>query len=283
MRYPKHMTLEVTARCNFRCPFCYCVWHERPELGGPDLGTTAWRGIIDKCAADGCDDILFSGGEALMRTDIFRLLSYARRLMPTAKLTLFTNAALADEGTIRRLQRLNVRIATSLQGLKTYGAMTGTRRKPYRALALMARAAELEWPMSVSITVTQANIGEASDIFAAAALSGAQTIQMGAMMSEGRGREATSLMLSREEWESVKDAVRRLPNAKVPYTFADEFICKCREQPADFIAKWGEKNPMPCPAGKTFGVVGPNGKYRICLHAFADKPAGLNPIERINP
>ena len=28
-------------------------------------------------------------------------------------------------------------------------------------------------------------------------------------------------------------------------------------------------NHRPCPAGKAFGVVGPNGRFRACLHAFA--------------
>ena len=36
-RFPHHMTLELTAKCNFRCPYCYCVWHERPELAKPEL------------------------------------------------------------------------------------------------------------------------------------------------------------------------------------------------------------------------------------------------------
>ena len=35
------MTLELTAKCNFRCPYCYCVWHERPELAKPELDAAA--------------------------------------------------------------------------------------------------------------------------------------------------------------------------------------------------------------------------------------------------
>lgn len=31
------MTLELTAKCNFRCPYCYCVWHEYPALAKPLL------------------------------------------------------------------------------------------------------------------------------------------------------------------------------------------------------------------------------------------------------
>ena len=34
------------------------------------------------------------------------------------------------------------------------------------------------------------------------------------------------------------------------------------------IDKWGDKNRKPCPAGKTFGVIGPNGLYRTCLHSL---------------
>lgn len=39
-RFPHHMTLELTAKCNFRCPYCYCVWHERPELAKPELAAS---------------------------------------------------------------------------------------------------------------------------------------------------------------------------------------------------------------------------------------------------
>ena len=70
MAYPRHMTLELTAKCNFRCPYCYCVWHEYPALAKPELDAAGWMAILDKCAADGVEDILFTGGEALLRPDL---------------------------------------------------------------------------------------------------------------------------------------------------------------------------------------------------------------------
>ena len=80
-------------------------------------------------------------------------------------------------------------LATSLQGLRTYGEMTGTRRKFHRLLSVLTTASEHEWPMAVSMTITKANCDEAADMFVAAALSCASRIQMGVMMAEGRGRE----------------------------------------------------------------------------------------------
>ena len=53
MRYPRKMTVELTAKCNFRCPYCYCVWHEFPQLAGPELDTDGWKGVLDRFAADG--------------------------------------------------------------------------------------------------------------------------------------------------------------------------------------------------------------------------------------
>ncbi|MBQ3314893.1 MAG: hypothetical protein IJG70_02920 [Kiritimatiellae bacterium] len=46
MRYPRHMTLELTAKCNFRCPYCYCVWHEYPELAKPELDLDQWKAVL---------------------------------------------------------------------------------------------------------------------------------------------------------------------------------------------------------------------------------------------
>ena len=118
--------------------------------------------MLDRCAEEGVEDVLFTGGEALLRPDLLRIIAYARQVLPKAELTLFTNASRLTELLLRRFRRLGVRLATSLQGLVTYGEMTGTRRTYRRQLAMMARAAELKWPFSVSMTITKVNRHEAA-------------------------------------------------------------------------------------------------------------------------
>ena len=263
------MTLELTAKCNFRCPYCYCVWHEYSALARPELDAVGWKTILDKCAADGVDDVLFTGGEALLRDDLFTILNYARRVLPKVRLSLFTNASRLDETLIKKFKRRKIYLATSLQGLKSYGAMTGTRRSYKRLLAVIARASELKWPIAVSMTITKANFGEAADMFVAAALSGASSIQVGPVILGGRAASCHELMITRDEWEEVKRRIRALPDTQVPYSFCDEFICHCRaDTPKRLIEKWSTPNRKPCPAGKSFGVIGPNGFYRTCLHSL---------------
>ena len=275
MRYPRHMTLELTAKCNFRCPYCYCVWHEYPALAKAELDAAGWRTILDQCAADGVDDVLFTGGEVLLRRDLLEILDHARRVLPQAQLSLFTNASRLDEARIKMFKRRKIHLATSLQGLATYGAMTGTRRCYKRLLAVIAKAAELKWPLAVSMTITKANVGEAADMFAAAALSGARAIQVGPVILGGRVASNRSLMLSRVAWEGVKRRIRALPDAHVPYTFCDEFICSCRtDTPKTLRDKWDDMKRTPCPAGRSFGVIGPNGLYRTCLHTLPKDIAG---------
>lgn len=268
---PRHITLELTTKCNFRCPYCYCVWHENPALARPALDFAGWKRILDRCAADGVEDILFSGGEALLHRNLLKILVYARKNLPRARLSLFTNGSRMTETLLRTFKRRRIHLSTSLQGLRSYQEMTGTRRSFERQLALIARAAELKWPFAVSITVTKANRNEIADIYAAAALSGASVILVAAMMAEGRGRDHLDLMLTRREWESVKKEIRALPNAGVPYSFADEFICACREQPKAFLRRFADPDHRPCPAGRAFGVIGPNGTFRDCLHTTTSR------------
>ena len=267
-RLPGHVTLELTAKCNFSCPYCYCLWHEFPDIAKPELDAAGWRQVLDRCAADGVEGVLFSGGELLLRRDLFQILSYARRRLPGAILSIFTNASRLDEPLIRRFKRRRIYLGTSLQGLTTYGAMTGTRRTYRRLLEVVARAAELSWPIAVSMTITKANLHEAADMFVAAAVSGAASIQVGPVLAGGRALSHPELMLTRGEWEGVKEAIRALPDAGVPFTFCDEFYCECRRDvpTPDKRREWRDPNHAPCPAGRTFGVIGPSGEFRPCLH-----------------
>ena len=263
------MTLELTAKCNFRCPYCYCHRNVASDSTAKELDTAGWKAVLNRCAADGVKDILFTGGEALLRPDLFDIINHAKRVVPAAQLALFTNASRLTEMLIRKFKRLRIHIATSLQGLSTFSAMTGTRRNCDRILATIARAAELKWPIAVSMTITKANKDEALDMFAAAAVMGAESIQIGPVMAEGRALEHPELMITRKEWAQVKNRIRTLHDSHVPYSFCDEFICACRDDmPSTLRRKWLDPKPTPCAAGKDFGVIGVDGRYRKCLHAL---------------
>lgn len=264
---PRRLSLEVTARCNYACPFCYGVWHEREELAGPELGTVEWGAILEECARRGVKEVQFTGGEPLLREDLDELIDRARAA--GLKTAVYTNASLLDEERLEGFKRRRVSISTSLPGLTTYGTMTGTGREAWPTLEAIERASELGWPMGVGITVARPNLAEAADLVAAAALAGASAIQIGAVMWEGRMKANSDWMLTSEEWERAKAAVRAVATGKVRVTFADEFFCACREQPGNPGARWPSP-PGACPAGKAFGVIGVTGKFRRCLHTLEE-------------
>lgn len=266
---PQQIILEVTRRCNYHCPFCYCVWHEHAGKLPRELDTAAWKGIIAECVARGVQSFLFTGGEVLLRPDIEELLSCARKLLPQGDIEIFTNGSRATDERLRWLKRRKIRIATSLQGLNTYGEMTGTRRSYRVPLKLAMHAAELNWRVSMSLTINKVNLAEAADMFVAAALAKPRIIQVGAMMAEGRARDKLDLMLTPDEWEGVKNRIRELPDCKVPFSFCDEFYCRCRDYPKNWEKLFGV-NRFECAAGKEYGVIGPTGKFRKCLHTTAE-------------
>lgn len=264
---PKRLSLELTARCNYACPFCYGVWHEQPALAGPELPTAEWASILDECARRGVKEVQFTGGEPLLRDDLDALIDHA--LAAGLKVALYTNASLLDETHLKSLKHRRVLISTSLPGLASYATMTGTAREAWPTLEAIERASELGWPMGVGITVARPNLAEAADLVAAAALAGASAIQVGTAMWEGRMKTHTDWMLTPDEWTAARAAIRNVPTGKARLTFADEFFCACRDQPGDPASRW----PSPsgtCPAGRAFGAIGPTGRLRRCLHTLEE-------------
>jgi pyrroloquinoline quinone biosynthesis protein E len=263
---PPRLSIELTARCNFACPFCYGVWHERSEWGGPELPTAEWAAILADCARRGVRSVQFTGGEPLLREDLDELCD--RALAAGLKVAVYTNASLLTEERLLSFRRRGVRLSTSLQGIKSHAEMTGTDRGPWPTLESVERAREIGWAMGVGVPLTRKNAFEAADIVAAALLAGASAVQVGPAMWEGRMKARTEEMLSAEEWTAIKETIRAVPSGKGKILFSEEFFCACREQPGDAAAKWPAP-PKNCPAGKAFGVLGVNDRFRRCLHALS--------------
>lgn len=67
--------LEISARCQLACPYCYVG-----EDGGGELSTSQWERIFDDLAGYGVFQVTFGGGEPTLRSDLKELALSARRV-----------------------------------------------------------------------------------------------------------------------------------------------------------------------------------------------------------
>ena len=63
---------NITRACNLKCVHCYN--DSGPEKAANELETKEAKGVLDDLAGFGVPCVLFSGGEPLMRGDLFELL-----------------------------------------------------------------------------------------------------------------------------------------------------------------------------------------------------------------
>ena len=131
-------TLAVTYRCNYNCKMCDIpLQKEKLEAEGrKEFSTDEMKELIKDFALLGTAGIGFTGGEPLLRQDIFELLSYTKE---SGMLThLNTNGFFLDEANVKRLIGANVdSLNISLDGAtaQTHDAIRGHEGAFERALA----------------------------------------------------------------------------------------------------------------------------------------------------
>jgi len=101
---PREVTIEVTDRCNLDCPFCFNKLFAKDIKKTRELDYYCIKDIIDNISGFGIERIRFSGGEPLLREDIYDLMTYAKS--KGLKIWLNTNATLIDEQKALKLSKL---------------------------------------------------------------------------------------------------------------------------------------------------------------------------------
>jgi AdoMet-dependent heme synthase len=134
---PLNCLFELTYKCNLRCVHCYVVKEKNGELGKREIFNT-----FDQLQDAGCLNLTLSGGEIFVRKDFFEIAEYARKL--NFALKLFTNGTLIDEGTARKIKKLDpLIIEISLYGFRlTHDKITrvsGSFDKTIKAIRLLKK------------------------------------------------------------------------------------------------------------------------------------------------
>jgi radical SAM protein with 4Fe4S-binding SPASM domain len=105
---------NMTRQCNLHCIHCYAHAKDQPFEG--ELSTEEARAFIDDLAEFGAPVILFSGGEPLIRPDLFELGAYAKGkgLRPVIS----TNGTLIDEEAAVKIKEAGFQyVGISIDGL----------------------------------------------------------------------------------------------------------------------------------------------------------------------
>ncbi|MFN3551059.1 MAG: radical SAM protein [Endomicrobiia bacterium] len=117
-KIPLYTLIELTYRCNFLCKHCY-IQKNYCEEKFPELTSKEIVSLIEEIYSLGGMYLIFTGGEPLLRKDIFDLIKFAKKL--NFFVILFTNGSFLDEFVVEKLKVCGVdKIEISLYGDKKY-------------------------------------------------------------------------------------------------------------------------------------------------------------------
>ena len=141
----------VTGRCNLRCRHCYM---DAPSARYGELPTADMLRILDQMEQANVQRVHLTGGEALLRADIWDLIAElsARRI---GIHQISTNGLLLDERALARLRELDVDpiLHFSFDGVGTHDSMRGLPAMESPALDAIRRAAAAGFRTAVTSTL----------------------------------------------------------------------------------------------------------------------------------
>lgn len=109
---------NITNRCNLNCVHCYA----KAGFRARELSTEECKKIIADLSSFKVPLLLFSGGEPLLREDIFELAEFAKKRK--MKVVLSTNGTLINKDSAEELKVFDY-VGISLDGIKTHNLFRG--------------------------------------------------------------------------------------------------------------------------------------------------------------
>ncbi len=105
---------NITRTCNLKCVHCYN--DSGSEKADDELSTKEAKNVLDDLAKFGVPSVLFSGGEPLMRDDLFELIGYA--VTKGLRTVISTNGTLITKEVAKKIKQYGVSyVGISLDGI----------------------------------------------------------------------------------------------------------------------------------------------------------------------
>jgi len=199
------VVFNCTQRCNLKCVHCYAASADKDYEG--ELSTAEARALLKDLADFGCPVVLFSGGEPLLRPDIFELIQFAAE--SGVRSVLSTNGTLITEEVAEKLKTAGVAyVGVSLDGVgKTNDEFRRVEGAYEAALRGIRNARDAGIKVGIRFTITRRNVGDVKRIFQLAAEESVPRICFYHLVYAGRGSKLVREDLTPEETRKTVDTI----------------------------------------------------------------------------
>lgn len=193
---------ETTRNCNLSCVHCRAAATCGPYDG--ELDTQAALRLLGQIAEVAKPIVILTGGEPLLRTDIFDIAAYGTDL--GLRMVMAPNGTLLTAQMAQKMARAGIRrISISLDGAsaRSHDAFRGVAGAFEGALRGIENAKSAGIEFQVNTTVTKANLAQIPRILALAETLGAVAHHIFLLVPTGRGKYILDQEIDAREYEET--------------------------------------------------------------------------------
>ncbi|MBM3707507.1 MAG: radical SAM protein [Actinobacteria bacterium] len=271
--FPNHPVYEITTRCNLKCIHCHTNGGEGKILNfGNELATDEAKKLIEELAkVKDFRMLVYSGGEPLVRKDIFDLLNYSKKAGFINVLA--TNATLIEYDTAKQLKKAGVVcVAVSLDS--SIPEVHNKIRQNNKAFELAMRGIDAIKKagilLQINTTAMEYNFKNLKEIIKLTDTLGAAIMLMYQLVPVGRGCAVKDATLNLNTNEKL---IKYLSAAQKDVPFIVETVASPQYWPYlmekkginnNFYLRFAEKVFHGCSAGSGLVYIKSNGDVWPC-------------------
>ena len=254
-----HISWNVTMKCNLYCKHCYRESSPQEETDD-ELTTEEGKKLLSDMKKANLGVIVFSGGEPLLREDIFELIEYACSLgiMPL----MGSNGTLITPEVAQRLKASGLNaIAISVDSLnkEIHDEFRGKEGSLDLTLAGIKNSIDAGLRVQVNTTISKYNLDDIDEVMEYADKIGALSSHMLFLVDVGRGKNIDVTQLDKRQYkDTINKIIEKDLDIKIKPTCAPQYKVEAMFKDIPTVGGRG------CIAGISYCSILPNGDVHIC-------------------
>lgn len=199
-----HVVWEMTGECNLKCIHCHAFGG---EASYDELSKEEGRALIDQIASLSIRSLVFTGGEPLLREDLFELIEYAKSIGFTVFIA--TNGTLITKEVAKLLKEFDVGVVIGIDAMnpEIHDTIRGVKGAYDAVIEGIENCVAEKLYLHLNIVASSQNFDEIERIIDFGTEIGVYSYFIYRFVPFGRGEDVRDCELGSEDFKALLDLI----------------------------------------------------------------------------